>query len=206
MNQGPPNSGALPLRVAEVSPPKLAALSHGVDAWVQIACPRLSIDWGEGFTKPTLNPYEVRGWWGDAGLMGSLAGSVLFQAGARTLAGGSLPANRACRHLWHWARCPAGGRRVHPIQWTTMHQMAALGAAHTTGVSRGQPVLRRRRSGLLPRGRERQGRRPPGRARRLIPLFDHLCGSCWRNSQPVKPSDEGPGAKVLQHAGPASKD
>jgi 2-(3-amino-3-carboxypropyl)histidine synthase len=25
---------------------------EGVDAWVQIACPRLSIDWGEGFQKP----------------------------------------------------------------------------------------------------------------------------------------------------------
>ena len=45
---------------AEVSPPKLAALSEGIDAWVQIACPRLSIDWGEGFTQPTLNPYEAR--------------------------------------------------------------------------------------------------------------------------------------------------
>ena len=30
-----------------------------VDAWVQIACPRLSIDWGEGFAKPTLTPYEA---------------------------------------------------------------------------------------------------------------------------------------------------
>lgn len=49
-----------PGRCAEVSPPKIAALSEGVDAWVQIACPRLSIDWGEGFSKPTLNPYEVR--------------------------------------------------------------------------------------------------------------------------------------------------
>lgn len=36
----------------------------------QIACPRLSIDWGEGFTRPTLTPYEamvalgaVPGWW-----------------------------------------------------------------------------------------------------------------------------------------------
>jgi 2-(3-amino-3-carboxypropyl)histidine synthase len=43
-----------------VSPAKLEALSHGIDAWVQIACPRLSIDWGEGFKLPTLNPYEVR--------------------------------------------------------------------------------------------------------------------------------------------------
>ncbi len=36
----------------------------------QIACPRLSIDWGEGFKLPTLTPYEalvclgvVPGWW-----------------------------------------------------------------------------------------------------------------------------------------------
>ena len=30
-----------------------------VDVWVQVACPRLSIDWGEGFSKPTLTPYEA---------------------------------------------------------------------------------------------------------------------------------------------------
>ena len=37
---------------------------------LQVACPRLSIDWGEGFTKPTLTPYEALvtlgvapGWW-----------------------------------------------------------------------------------------------------------------------------------------------
>mmetsp|Transcript_3125 Transcript_3125/g.2843 ORF Transcript_3125/g.2843 Transcript_3125/m.2843 type:complete len:379 (+) Transcript_3125:16-1152(+) len=29
-----------------------------VDAWVEIACPRLAIDWGAEFTKPMLNPYE----------------------------------------------------------------------------------------------------------------------------------------------------
>lgn len=27
--------------------------------WVQVACPRLSIDWGEAFDKPLLTPYEV---------------------------------------------------------------------------------------------------------------------------------------------------
>lgn len=55
--------------LSEVSPQKLAAIGH-IEAWVQIACPRLSIDWGEGFTKPTLTPYEamialglVPGWW-----------------------------------------------------------------------------------------------------------------------------------------------
>lgn len=63
--------------LSEVTPPKLAALSatsassdsgggsssssssEGVEVWVQIACPRLSIDWGEEFTLPTLNSYEV---------------------------------------------------------------------------------------------------------------------------------------------------
>ena len=29
-----------------------------VQAWVQIACPRLSIDWGYAFTKPLLTPFE----------------------------------------------------------------------------------------------------------------------------------------------------
>ena len=44
--------------LSEVAPWKLA-LMEGVDAWIQIACPRLSIDWGEGFEKPTLTPYEA---------------------------------------------------------------------------------------------------------------------------------------------------
>jgi 2-(3-amino-3-carboxypropyl)histidine synthase len=81
--------------LSEVSPPKLAAIGH-VDAWVQVACPRLSIDWGESFAKPTLTPYEamvaldlVPGWWqnpaaaaaaagvnGDNGCSGNVAGSV----------------------------------------------------------------------------------------------------------------------------------
>jgi len=55
----------------QLSPPKLEALgSESIDAWVQVACPRLSIDWGEGFVKPTLTPFEalialgeVPGWW-----------------------------------------------------------------------------------------------------------------------------------------------
>jgi len=31
----------------------------GLFRWVQIACPRLSIDWGYAFAKPLLNPYEA---------------------------------------------------------------------------------------------------------------------------------------------------
>lgn len=29
-----------------------------VDAWVQIACPRLSVDWGHFFDRPVLTSYE----------------------------------------------------------------------------------------------------------------------------------------------------
>jgi len=45
--------------LSEVFPAKLA-LFTGVEAWVQVACPRLSIDWGEAFkTAPLLTPYEA---------------------------------------------------------------------------------------------------------------------------------------------------
>ena len=81
--------------VSELSPAKLAALTRGRGgigenddgcstppfppppppppprAWAQVACPRLSIDWGEGFGGlPVLTPYEAMvslgaesGWW-----------------------------------------------------------------------------------------------------------------------------------------------
>ncbi|KAL7471546.1 hypothetical protein ACHAXS_011840 [Conticribra weissflogii] len=32
---------------------------HGVCAWVQIACPRLSVDWGHYFCVPVLSPFEL---------------------------------------------------------------------------------------------------------------------------------------------------
>merc|ERR1719511_608921 len=38
---------------------KLQLMSSSVEAWVQIACPRLSIDWGMSFDKPLLTPYEA---------------------------------------------------------------------------------------------------------------------------------------------------
>jgi len=48
----------IPFLMAEISPDKLALVGQ-VDAWVQIACPRLSIDWSGGFGKPILTPYEL---------------------------------------------------------------------------------------------------------------------------------------------------
>lgn len=44
--------------LSEIFPAKLA-LMDDVDAWVQVACPRLSIDWGTAFPKPLLTPYEM---------------------------------------------------------------------------------------------------------------------------------------------------
>lgn len=44
--------------LSEILPHKLA-LFQDIDAWIQIACPRLSIDWGYSYPKPLLTPYEA---------------------------------------------------------------------------------------------------------------------------------------------------
>ncbi|KAL2349415.1 hypothetical protein Fmac_003415 [Flemingia macrophylla] len=56
--------------MSELSPGRIALFEDSVDAWIQIACPRLSIDWGEAFVKPVLTPFEaevalgvIPGWW-----------------------------------------------------------------------------------------------------------------------------------------------
>ncbi|KAG8072906.1 hypothetical protein GUJ93_ZPchr0006g44395 [Zizania palustris] len=56
--------------MSELSPARMELFGDSVDAWVQIACPRLSIDWGEGFKTPMLTTFEfdvalgyIPGWW-----------------------------------------------------------------------------------------------------------------------------------------------
>ncbi|KAG0220979.1 Diphthamide biosynthesis protein 1 [Mortierella sp. GBA43] len=44
--------------LSEIFPGKLA-MFEDMDAFIQIACPRLSIDWGYAFPKPLLTPYEA---------------------------------------------------------------------------------------------------------------------------------------------------
>nr|XP_002738492.1 PREDICTED: diphthamide biosynthesis protein 1-like [Saccoglossus kowalevskii] len=44
--------------LSEIFPEKLK-LFQDIDAWIQIACPRLSIDWGNAFSKPLLTAYEA---------------------------------------------------------------------------------------------------------------------------------------------------
>lgn len=46
------------LLLSEIFPGKLAMMSD-VGCWVQVACPRLSIDWGYAFPRPLLTPYEA---------------------------------------------------------------------------------------------------------------------------------------------------
>lgn len=52
------NKEFVTILMSEIFPAKLA-LMPSIDAWVQIACPRLSIDWGLAFSKPLLTPYEI---------------------------------------------------------------------------------------------------------------------------------------------------
>lgn len=44
--------------LSEIFPQKLAMFDD-IDAFVQVACPRLLIDWGYAFEKPLLTPYEA---------------------------------------------------------------------------------------------------------------------------------------------------
>jgi 2-(3-amino-3-carboxypropyl)histidine synthase len=61
--------------LSELSPAKLNRFPQ-IGAWVQIACPRLSVDWGatSGFLSPLLNTYETfvclgeAKWLGDDGI------------------------------------------------------------------------------------------------------------------------------------------
>mmetsp|Transcript_15006 Transcript_15006/g.22704 ORF Transcript_15006/g.22704 Transcript_15006/m.22704 type:complete len:124 (+) Transcript_15006:20-391(+) len=46
------------LLLSEIFPAKLEMFG-GIDAFIQVACPRLSIDWGHAFKKPLLSPYEA---------------------------------------------------------------------------------------------------------------------------------------------------
>jgi 2-(3-amino-3-carboxypropyl)histidine synthase len=46
------------LLVSEVTPARLR-LMRSVRVWVQIACPRLSVDWSRSFDVPLLTPYEA---------------------------------------------------------------------------------------------------------------------------------------------------
>lgn len=64
--------------MSEITPGRVSLFEDSVDAWIQIACPRLSIDWGDAFAKPLLTSFEaevalgfVTGWWERSVLLNS---------------------------------------------------------------------------------------------------------------------------------------
>jgi 2-(3-amino-3-carboxypropyl)histidine synthase len=59
----------IPILLSEISPAKLALFNPHISTFIQMSCPRLSIDWGYAFDKPLLSPYKtavavgrVKGW------------------------------------------------------------------------------------------------------------------------------------------------
>jgi 2-(3-amino-3-carboxypropyl)histidine synthase len=50
--------------MSEISPQRIELFGDSIDAWVQIACPRLSIDWGEAFKRPLLATLSLMWLWG----------------------------------------------------------------------------------------------------------------------------------------------
>lgn len=89
--------------ISELSPTKLALFNNSIDVWVQIACPRLSIDWGEAFPGPLLTPYEVevalgyvKPWWIAKGWQQGLLPHTLGQSHSQDL-GFSKPTNELCK-------------------------------------------------------------------------------------------------------------
>lgn len=93
------------LLLSEVSPERLA-LFRDVDAWVQVACPRLSLDWGDAYVKPLLTPYEAHVAFGDYTYKDvypmdyySNKGGPWSNYGAHNGHGGSL--GQKFRHLGH---------------------------------------------------------------------------------------------------------
>lgn len=52
------SKNSVTILLSEIFPQKLSCFGDTIDAWIQIACPRLSIDWGTAFEKPFLSPYE----------------------------------------------------------------------------------------------------------------------------------------------------
>lgn len=52
------NKTIVKIILSEIFPQKLSKFDD-IDVFIQIACPRLSIDWGYAFNKPLLTPYEA---------------------------------------------------------------------------------------------------------------------------------------------------
>ncbi|ODV64204.1 2-(3-amino-3-carboxypropyl)histidine synthase ASCRUDRAFT_79101 [Ascoidea rubescens DSM 1968] len=52
------NKTVIKIILSEIFPQKLSIFDD-IDCFIQVACPRLSIDWGYAFDRPLLTPYEA---------------------------------------------------------------------------------------------------------------------------------------------------
>ncbi|KAG6711195.1 hypothetical protein I3842_05G041400 [Carya illinoinensis] len=84
--------------MSEISPQRMALFGDTIDAWIQIACPRLSIDWGEAFGKPLLTPFEaeialgfIPGWWEKSVAVGSGTGCCAKNESCNECGNGDYP-------------------------------------------------------------------------------------------------------------------
>ena len=78
--------------LSEIFPEKLRLFSD-VDAWIQVACPRLSIDWGAAFHRPLLTPFEAavalkEAEWGEVSVGGREGGKERGKWGGEGEGGG----------------------------------------------------------------------------------------------------------------------
>ena len=62
--------------ISELSPARVALLPAAVDCFVQVACPRLSVDWGHEYGRPLLNTYEAEVALGSAQWLGGGGGGA----------------------------------------------------------------------------------------------------------------------------------
>ncbi|KAJ3083419.1 hypothetical protein HK102_001076 [Quaeritorhiza haematococci] len=81
--------------LSEIFPAKLG-LFEGIDVFVQVACPRLSIDWGYAFGKPLLTPYECAVVLGKASANWRGSSPKSVEAASTSTTSESSPASCAC--------------------------------------------------------------------------------------------------------------
>ncbi|KAF8062673.1 dph1 [Scenedesmus sp. PABB004] len=161
--------------LSEVTQAKLGAMPS-VEAWVQVACPRLSIDWGEGFAAPVLTPYEalvalrrVPGWWeaapagggsGDAPGAGGGGGDAAGDAGGGRGDGGGLNPGAAAAGPQHPTDYPMDYYARDGGAWSSSYHRAPPPRGGAAGRARARSPAARARAAAAARPRA------PQRARR----------------------------------------
>ena len=66
-----------------------------LDAWIQIACPHLSTDWGDAFVKPVLTTFEAE----------IALGVILCSSEETEMVNEGCDDGKNCREGESWGRC-----------------------------------------------------------------------------------------------------